>query len=31
LENKLDRLEMDQSPAAVLPSHANIRGESYYN
>ena len=31
LDNKLDQLEVDQPPAAPLPSHANIRGESYYN
>ena len=31
LENKLDQLERDQPPAAPLPSHANIRGETYYN
>jgi len=31
LENKLDQLEVDQPPAAPLPGHANIRGETYYN
>jgi transposase len=31
LENKLDQLKWDQPPTAPLPSHANIRGESYYN
>jgi len=31
LENKLDQLEVDQPPAAPLPAHANIRGETYYN
>jgi transposase len=31
LDNKLDQLEMDQPPAAPLPAHANIRGETYYN
>jgi transposase len=31
LENKLDHLKRDQPPATPLPSHANIRGESYYN
>jgi transposase len=31
LDNKLDQLEVDQPPAAPLPSHAHIRGESYYN
>lgn len=31
LENKLDQLEVDQPPVAPLPSHANIRGEGYYN
>jgi transposase len=31
LENKLDQLELEQPPAAPLPVHANVRGESYYN
>ena len=31
LENKLDQIEVDQPPAAPLPAHANIRGETYYN
>jgi transposase len=31
LENKLDQLVLDQAPAAPLPAHANIRGETYYN
>jgi transposase len=31
LDNKLDQLELDQPPAAPLPAHANIRGETYYN
>jgi transposase len=31
LDNKLDQLEVEQPPAAPLPSHAHIRGESYYN
>ena len=31
LENKLDQLEVDHPPAAPLPTHANIRGETYYN
>ena len=31
LENKLDQLEVDHPPAAPLPAHANIRGETYYN
>ncbi|MGB6847778.1 MAG: IS21 family transposase, partial [Thermoanaerobaculia bacterium] len=31
LDNKLDQLEVDQPPAAPLPAHANIRGETYYN
>jgi len=31
LENKLDQLKRDQPPAAPLPAHANIRGDSYYN
>ena len=31
LENKLDQLELDPPPAASLPAHANIRGETYYN
>jgi transposase len=31
LDNKLDQLEVDQPPAAPLPPHTNIRGETYYN
>ncbi|HSG17295.1 MAG TPA: IS21 family transposase [Anaerolineae bacterium] len=31
LDNKLDQLELEQPPAAPLPTHANVRGESYYN
>jgi transposase len=31
LENKLDQLDLEQPPAAPLPTHANVRGESYYN
>jgi transposase len=31
LENNLDKLAVDQPPGAPLPSHANIRGETYYN
>jgi transposase len=31
LENNLDKLAVDQPPPAPLPSHANIRGETYYN
>jgi transposase len=31
LENNHDKLAVDQPPAAPLPSHATIRGESYYN
>ena len=31
LENKLDQVERDQPPATPLPTHANIRGEGYYN
>ncbi len=31
LDNKLDQLEVDPPPAASLPAHANIRGETYYN
>jgi transposase len=31
LDNKLDQLEADQPPAVPLPSHTNIRGETYYN
>jgi transposase len=31
LDNKLDKLEVDQQPVAPLPAHANIRGETYYN
>ena len=26
-----DQLELEQSPATPLPTHANVRGESYYN
>ena len=31
LENKLDQVERDRPPATPLPTHANIRGEGYYN
>jgi transposase len=31
LEHKLDQLELERSPAAPLPAHANIRGEGYYH
>ena len=31
LDNKLDQLELEQPPATPLPTHANVRGESYYN
>jgi len=31
LKNKLDQLEPEQPPATPLPTHANIRGKSYYN
>ena len=31
LDNQLDQLELEQSPATPLPTHANVRGESYYN
>jgi len=31
LDNKLDQLELEQSPATPLPTHANVRGENYYN
>jgi transposase len=31
LKNKLDQLEADAPPGAPMPTHAQIRGESYYN
>lgn len=31
LKHQLDRLEADQPTATPMPSHANIRGQNYYN
>ena len=31
LKNKMDQLDRDDPPATSLPTHANIRGETYYN
>ena len=31
LKHKLDQLEPDPAPTTPLPTHANIRGENYYN
>jgi len=31
LDAKLDQIEADQTTAATLPSHANIRGQTYFH